>query len=560
MSRPLKIILIVAAVLLVMGLLVPYLVNVDRYRPQIIAEVQKKTGRRLEIGALRARVLPSMGFTLEKVTLGPPPGFAEVNLLTAEEIRGSIALLSLLRGEVEVTSLDIEHLDLILAADEHGKTNYDFTSHPAGTKPPIYKPAAYIPDAPRSSTPLALDSVSVSDATIRVVELRGRKPLPPTLKLTGLSGELSNPDFSPQGMTRWKGKLPLSGVKVELPGAPPVTFRSGTLRIESGALSGSCETEIAEVGRIKGDFSIPSLEKLLAPAAASHREAAGTAKFTSDRLRSAPYEVTNVSADASIYPDRIEGPITAGAYGGSINVHARLDFAAAPSRISANFQVAQLDIEKLLAADPSTRGKMTGRGELKLQVSGPMGNKLTDTLGGEGNFALRDGKLPGVELGKSMRELSKVEEVLSLGAAGHETAGETTFSVIEGDLEIHGGRLHTNKTKLETNVGHGDVHGSVGSDQTLDLSGTWALPAASRTGAATMGAAAATVLTGGILAPALMGAAGGELSVPFSIKGTIKDPKLIAGGVPGFKNGGSGDASGQQQKKKGILGTLFGKP
>ena len=160
-----------------------------------------------------------------------------------------------------------------------------------------------------------------------------------------------------------------------------------------------------------------------------------------------------------------------------------------------------------------------------------------------------------------MRELSKVEEFLSLGAAGHEPAGETTFSIIEGDLEVHGGRLHTNKTHLETNVGHGDMYGSVGFDQTLDLSGTWALPAASRTGAGTMGAAAAAVLSGGILAPALVGAASGELSVPFSVKGTLKDPKLVPGGVPGFKGGGANDPSAQQQKKKkGFLGGLFGKP
>jgi uncharacterized protein involved in outer membrane biogenesis len=562
MSRPLKIILISVAASLVLALLVPYLVDVDRYRPQMEAEVQKQTGRRLEIGKLRARVLPSLGFTLEKVALGPPPGFADVNLLTAEEIQGSIALLPLLRGELEVTSVDVEKPAVILATDEHGKTNYDFTPHAAGPKPGGYKSAAYAPDLPAPSAALALDSLSISDAAVSVVQVRGHKALPPSVKLSGLNGEFSNLDFSPQGMARWQGKVPLSGVKVAVAGAPPVTIRSGALTLAKGAAAGSGEAELAEAGRVKGDISIPSLEKLMATSSATRGEAVGSAKITSDKLRYAPYEITNVAADARIFPGRIEAPITAAGYGGAINVHARLDTEAAPSRLSLNIQVEHLDLEKVLAADPSTRGKMTGHGELKMQVAAALGASLEKSLTGEGNFALRDGKLPGVELGKSMRELSRVEEILSLGAVGHEIAGETTFRVIDGDLELQGERLHTNKTHLETNVGQGDLRGSVGFDQTLDLTGTWNLPKSSRAGAATAGMVGATVLTGGVLAPALFGASGAMLKVPFSIKGTVKDPKLTAGGgSSGADSGESQQDSAQQQpqKKKKLFG-IFGKP
>src|SRR5208282_4369913 len=89
MPRWAKIVLIVFGVIVVIGLLVPYMVNVDRFRPQIEAEVQKQTGRKLEMGALRARLLPTVGATIENVTLGPPAGFADVNLLTADSIRVS---------------------------------------------------------------------------------------------------------------------------------------------------------------------------------------------------------------------------------------------------------------------------------------------------------------------------------------------------------------------------------------------------------------------------------------------------------------------------------------
>jgi len=100
-----KIALVIFGLLLVIGLLVPFVVDVDRYRPQIIAEVQSKTGRKIEIGQIRARIIPTAGFSIEKVTLGPPAGFADVNLLTADSIKGSVSLLALLHGAVEVSSV-----------------------------------------------------------------------------------------------------------------------------------------------------------------------------------------------------------------------------------------------------------------------------------------------------------------------------------------------------------------------------------------------------------------------------------------------------------------------
>jgi len=555
MSRLLKVVLIIVVVFVLIGLLVPYVVSVDRYRPQIEAEVQKQTGRKLELGGLRARLLPSVGFTIEKVTLGPPAGFAPVDLLTADTIRGSIAFFALLHGDVEVTSIEIVKPDVVLATDEHGKTNYDFSTPGAGKKP------AADPGSSASS-PVKLDSLSISDASISMVDVRGGKPKPPSVKLTGVNVEFSNLDLSPQGMANWEGKVPLSGMKVELAGAPPVSFRSGEVKIAKGAVNGNCEIELTDVGRVKGDFSVPNVQKLMAAAPSAHSEQVGTGKFTSDKLRSAPYELTNVSMDTRIFSDHVEAPITAAAYGGSINVNAKVEFAATPAKMSANIQVSQLDVEKVLAADPSTRGKATGHAELKLQVAAPLNGNLMNAMTGQGNFTLRDGKLPGVDFGKSMAELGKLEKVLSLGTSGGTPSGEVTFSQVQGDLDIHGGRVYTNKTHADSNMGSGDIKGSVGFDQTLDLTGSWALPKGSRTGAATAGAVGAAALTGGLLAPALLGAGGAALSVPFTVKGTFKDPKVTpGGGFPGFKSGSSDQSSSSQQpqQKKKVLG-IFGKP
>src|SRR5271170_5049780 len=134
MPRQAKIVLIIFGVLLVIGLMVPYVVDVDRYRPQIIAQVESRTGRKIEIGKIWARIIPTAGFSIENVTLGPPAGFAAVNLLTVDSIKGSVSLFALLRGAAQK------------AASAQGAGSSSFT----------------------------LDSVSVKDAELSLVDVRGR--------------------------------------------------------------------------------------------------------------------------------------------------------------------------------------------------------------------------------------------------------------------------------------------------------------------------------------------------------------------------------------------------
>ena len=89
--RWLRIVLAVFAVLFVIALVVPYFLDVDRYRGTIITAVEGETGRKVEIGKIRARLIPSVGFVIEDFKLSNPPNFAAGNLLEVEAIRGSLA-------------------------------------------------------------------------------------------------------------------------------------------------------------------------------------------------------------------------------------------------------------------------------------------------------------------------------------------------------------------------------------------------------------------------------------------------------------------------------------
>ena len=86
MSRIAKWIMIAGGALLVLLIaaivLIPLLVDVNRYKPQIEAKVQETTGRTFKIGGdIALSVFPWVGLSLSDLRLGSPAGFKEPDLL-----------------------------------------------------------------------------------------------------------------------------------------------------------------------------------------------------------------------------------------------------------------------------------------------------------------------------------------------------------------------------------------------------------------------------------------------------------------------------------------------
>ena len=521
MSRPVKILLIVIAVVLVLAFVVPSFIDVDHYRAQIIAEAESQTGRKIEIGHISARILPVPGFSVQNVTLGPPAGFAPVNLLSVEKVTGSVALLPLLGGKVEVSSIDLVKPHITLATDEHGHTNYDLAP-PAGAKRTSGGSAP-------GETPLSVGSVSVTDAEVSMVEVRDRAAQPPSMKISGFTAEFSNLDLSPKGMSRWKGEIPLSGLKAQLAGMPAITFRSGNVKIDSGDITADCEIELPDSARIKGAVSVLNFPRMLAAPAAGRSEVLGNGKFTSDKIHVAPYDFTNFSMEMKAYSDHIEAPITLSLYGGTLGVTARLETAPAANgarRFTASVQVSRVDLEKLAAADPGTRGKLTGHAEVRLQLAGALGGNLMESITGQGNFTMRDGRVSGLQAAKSFQALSKVGGLFAPGLAGSGDLLEANYSSVEGDLSVRGGRIYTSKTEALTNRGKGEMHGSIGFDESLDLSGTWTL-ASSSSGSQQQSSNPVKAI-GGLFGKVTKHTVG-EFPIPFQVKGSLQHPLILPG-------------------------------
>jgi len=130
MAKPLKIILsIIAAMvllLIVAVFILPFVINPNDFKPEIIAAVKDKTGRELALdGELKLSLFPWAGISTEKIALSNAPGFQDRPFVTIEEGNIGIRLLPLLSKKVEISHIVLKNALLNLARNKQGLTNWD---------------------------------------------------------------------------------------------------------------------------------------------------------------------------------------------------------------------------------------------------------------------------------------------------------------------------------------------------------------------------------------------------------------------------------------------------
>ncbi|MBI3405241.1 MAG: AsmA family protein, partial [Acidobacteria bacterium] len=252
-----KVLMIVVAVLVVIALALPYVLDVDRYKPQILAAIEKETGRKANIGKIRARFIPSIGFTIENFVLGSPASFGDNPLLSVEAIRGKLAWGPLLRGNFQLSGIELVRPKLQIIEDEGGKANYTFPSKPketgkSGSSALEFKVAD-------------IDGIEVIDAEVVLAQVAGRqRKLIPSMIGSNLNAELSDVALDAKKIKQWRGEANLKGVKLEMPGLAPMEFKSGKFELAKGAVDASFKTALGKAADVTGKIRVDDLDKSIA--------------------------------------------------------------------------------------------------------------------------------------------------------------------------------------------------------------------------------------------------------------------------------------------------------
>src|SRR6266404_2969709 len=162
-------IVVVLAVIALAAL--PFVLDVNKYRPRIQAELEQRTGRSVSLGKMDLKIFP-LAFRVENAVIGEDRQFAQrAPFAQAGELLVSAKLIPLLRGDVEVSSIELNNPKIELIRNQQGVWNFASLgkpqqpttaqpSAPAKTQQPATQPA---PSQPQQSS----RSFSLQDLKVR---------------------------------------------------------------------------------------------------------------------------------------------------------------------------------------------------------------------------------------------------------------------------------------------------------------------------------------------------------------------------------------------------------
>lgn len=119
-------IVIFVFLLVVTVMLMPVLINVQKYVPEIEKSISKASGRPFSIGPdVAVSFFPWLSLTFSDLKLGNPPGFVSDALVKIDSFEARIKLLPLLKKEIRISRFVVGGLEVNLEKNSNGKDNWE---------------------------------------------------------------------------------------------------------------------------------------------------------------------------------------------------------------------------------------------------------------------------------------------------------------------------------------------------------------------------------------------------------------------------------------------------
>jgi AsmA protein len=165
------------AALLVGGAALVTLIDPNDFKPLLIEQVKKNTGRDLVVsGPIAWTFWPSLGLSLEQVALRNPSGFAEPDLVRLERGQASVALLPLLSHQLQIGEVALDGAHLFIQTKADGSSNLSGLKKADGsvaTEPsaePVTRGDQADPN--KAKWQLDIESISLNQASALVLDDR----------------------------------------------------------------------------------------------------------------------------------------------------------------------------------------------------------------------------------------------------------------------------------------------------------------------------------------------------------------------------------------------------
>jgi len=547
MKRSLKIAGIVLAILVAVLIALPFLINVNSFRPRIESELSDALGRQVTVGNLSLSLL-SGSVGADNIAIADDPKFAKSPFVTAKSLKVGVEMLPLIFSkQLNVTSITLEEPQITLLKTPSGTWNFSSLGGASAKE-------SSTPTTPSSGGSNAAKNLSVGKLNInngKLIVGKANSTAKPVV-YDKVNIEVSNFSFTSQFPFKLTAALPTSGNATISGKAGPInpTDASKTPFETSVKVNNA---SIGSLGMIDPSSGIAGMANFDGTLTSNGSMAKAVGLFTGTKLKFSPKGTpgplpVTVKHAVDVDLDKQTGTIRQGdvAIGKALS-HLTGTFDSRGDTLVLNMKLnaPNLSVDELEAMLPAMGIVLPSGSQLKggtlstdLTIVGPV-DKLVVT----GPVHLANSKLANFDLGKKLGALS---------AFAGKAASEPDTSIQNFSLNARVAPEGTRADAINLTVpaigvitGAGTVSpaGALAFKMLADLKGGMA--------------------GGGTQVAALGSGKGG---IPFSIAGTTSNPQFIpdvkgmvggvAQGAMGQALGGAGNPAGQATD---ALGGLLGK-
>ncbi len=547
MKRALKIIGIVVVVILLAVIALPFLINVNSFRPKLESELSTALGRQVKVGNLSLSIL-SGSVSAEDLSISDDPGFSKDPFIRAKSLKVGVEVMPLIFSKtLHVTDITLDRPEISLLRDASGKWNFSSlgNSSEAAKKPAATESSSSTPNLSVSKLDVKDGRLSVNranssikphvydnvDISVRDFSLTSQFPFTITAnlpaggsaKLDGKAGPINSTDVSAsplEAQVNIKGlDLTASGFVDPSTGIAGIADFDGTLNSDGklAKTSGTLKADKLKLA-VKGTPATRPVE----------------VKYATD------YDLikqggTLTQGDVTLGKALAKLTGTYQSQGESTVLNMKLSADAMPVD---DLQVMLPALGVILPSGSKLQG---GTLSVNVGIVGPV-DKLVIT----GPIRLAQTKLAGFNLASKMSAISAL--------SGAQTGSDTSIQNLSTDARVAPEGVHTQNINLTI-----PALGTVTGDGTISPGGALNYK---------MNASLSGSVVTGLTQLAGIGGKGG--SVPFVIQGTTSDPKFmpdvkglvgsqLKGGLGGLLGGATTGKNPAGNSAVDALGGLFGK-
>lgn len=446
---------VVVAVLIGLVLLLPFIVDLNKYQDQYRPLIEEALNRKVTIADIRLTIWPRLGARVAGFTVVEDPAFGTGPFASLSSVDVGVKLMPLLSGKVEVEEIALRDPVITVIKNKNGVLNAA-TLGRKGVAAPETPSRAPIPspDGPlKILALLAVDRVSLSGGQVTYRDSSQSQPV---------AYVLQDMEFLLQSVHLGQSPslhLALNVQPMNLPISLDGTFGPLKETADLDAIDmqlGLGKTNLTIAGKTAGTHmsftvtaaaintaNLPMTLPLKKPVEVNNFKLATDLKGQALRLSDLSFQIFEGKVVA-------EGGLTSGA-------------AAPPFNGKVALEGLQLGPALDAVADVPVSVSGTAGANLSLKGQGFAMPDLTRALEGSGHVGVKDGRIDGMNL------LQEAVSILKVAGISVGEAKATAFSTIETDLTIRQGIVSLQNLLMDSHDFQATGGGTIGFDHVLNL-------------------------------------------------------------------------------------------